>query len=345
MAEIDEYVGRAAAATLRLLNEHHVLVHPELIARLAEASHAGSTDNIDPHHITSALRELSRAGLIRRDYFGTRGGQQIETIQPTDTARRATKIRDAAARKRLLMARYNGWAHGSARHPQGLIGPAGELAVRSALTAAGTLRPVEPGFGETKRLLGVTLNGPLDSAGFLVTLDDAGLPAPLITVLVEVKNIRSWIYPNSIELYQVLDKAATLQERHPGQPILPILVCRRAHKTSFWMGSQLGFMIIDMGRQFVDKVETEDLLEVRNELYFNDLYLVTEPAARVRDRFRTVIPTHAASSATKWAATCADLDLSTTIHQLRHVDDLETRSDLMLDLRARSKQLGMRGGW
>jgi hypothetical protein len=345
VSQIDQYVARAAAATLGLLDVHYALAHAELEARIAEASHVGSTDNIDPHHITSALRELNATGQIQWDNATARGGQHIATIQPTNTARRATKIAQAAARKRLLFARYNGWAQSSVRYPQGLIGPAGERAVRTALAAAGTLRPAEPDFGETRRLLGMPLNGPVDSAGYLVALDKAGLPSAPITVLVEVKNIRSWIYPNSPELYQVLDKAATLQERHPERPILPVLACRRAHKTTFWMASQLGFMVIAMERQFVDRVDTAELLEVRNELHFQDLHVVTEPAARVRDRFRDVIPDHAAKFAATWALTCADLDSVTTIHQLRYTTDQDERADLLHDLRARTKELGGRGGW
>jgi hypothetical protein len=47
VSQVDQYVARAAAATLGLLDEHYALVHAELEARIAEASHVGSTDNID----------------------------------------------------------------------------------------------------------------------------------------------------------------------------------------------------------------------------------------------------------------------------------------------------------
>jgi hypothetical protein len=341
----DEYVGRAVATTLRLLDEHHALVHPELEARIAEASHIGSTNNIDPHHITTALRELRDSGRIEWIETTARGGQKITTIQPVDTARRATKITKAAARKRLLLARYNGWAQSSARYPQGLIGPAGEQAVRTALASSGRLQPAEPGFAETRRLLGVTLTGPLDSAGYLVPLSSAGVPGAPVTVAIEVKNIRSWIYPQSVELYQLLDKATTLQEHHPAQPILPVLVCRRAHETTFWMAQQLGFTVIAMERQFVDKVDPDDLLEIRNELHFQDLYVATEPAVRVRDRFRATLPTYATQYAAEWQTTCADAPTADLIHQLRRATKNADRPPLMNALRARAAERGKRGGW
>ena len=142
MATGEEYVARAAATILRLLDEHNALAQPEVFARIAEGSFDDSADNIDPHHITTALNELDRAGRILRDQRSARGGQTIQTIQPADQRRRATKIEQAASRKRLLLARYNGWAHPTVRHPQGLIGPAGETATRTALTQSGQLQPV-----------------------------------------------------------------------------------------------------------------------------------------------------------------------------------------------------------
>ena len=44
-----------------------------------------------------------------------------------------------------------------------------------------------------------------------------------------------------------------------------------ARKTTFWMAQQLGFVVIDMGIQFADKVGEEELLEVRSALHFHDL--------------------------------------------------------------------------
>lgn len=290
MAEIDDYVERAATAIRRVLDEHHAVVQAELQSRIAEGEFADSTNNINPHHITTALRDLGNSGQIIWDRTPARGGQIIATIQPADQQRRTTKIEVAAARKRLLFARYSGWAQGTKRYPQGLIGPAGESAVRAAILAAGSLQPAFPNAGEASKLLGVDLPGAVDSAGYMVPFS-AGIPGTPVTVLIEVKNIRSWIYPTAAELYQVLHKASVLQLARPAQQILPILICRRAHPTTFYMASQLGFVVIDMERQFVADVVTEaELLEVRNELHFHDLSRDKAPRARVRDRLQKVIP-------------------------------------------------------
>jgi hypothetical protein len=60
VAEIDEYVTRARAAILEILGHEHAVVHPELEARISEAGFPGDPQNIDPHHVTTALRSSTR---------------------------------------------------------------------------------------------------------------------------------------------------------------------------------------------------------------------------------------------------------------------------------------------
>lgn len=338
-----EYTELAESRIHATLVEHLAVVHPELESRLAERYWHGSTSsNIDPHHITNALRDLRNAGVIEWVTGTTRGGHDLKTIQLADRKGRATKIDRAAARKRLIYARYTGWAQGTKRYPQGLIGPAGETAVRTALTESGALQPAVPGFGETSELLGVKLPGPLDSAGFIVPIVK-GMPLTAVTTIIEVKNIRSWIYPTSNEVYQLLSKAVLLQRPNPDRLIVPILICRRAHVTTFWMAKQLGFFIIDMNRQFTGDVENEALLSVRNELHFNDLHNGTGPSLRVKERFQGTLPKHATASAERWRKTSEDL--GPTILDLRRSKNQLTHNRLMARLRAESTARGDQGGW
>lgn len=338
-----DYTELAESRIYETLREEFAVVHLELESRLAERYWQGATNhNIDPHHITNALRNLRAGGAIEWVSGKTRGGHELETIQPTDRAGRGTKIDRAAARKRLIYARYTGWAQGTKRHPHGLIGPAGEAAVRSALIESGSLQPAVPGFGETSELLGVKLAGALDSAGFIVPIV-RGMPLTPITTIVEVKNIRSWIYPSSAEVYQLLSKAVQLQVPNPNQLIVPILVCRRAHRTTFWMAKQLGFFVIDMNRQFTGDVEDDALLSVRNELHFNDLYAGTGPSLRVKERFQGTLPKHATGSAERWLQTTEDL--GPTILALRRSKNQQTHNLLMRRLRAESTARGDQGGW
>ena len=246
MATAGEYDVRATVRIRELLDEQHAVVRRELESRLAEGYWPTSGQNINPHHVTNALRYLTNADEVEWISEQTRGGAWVRTLQPTDRIGRADKIDRAAARKRLLYARYLGWATGNRRHPKGLIGPAGEAAVRSAILQSGAVLPTLPGAAAVARPLGVSLPGPLDSAGVTVPFTPGGVPGAAVSLLFEVKNVRQWIYPSASEPFQLLSKAVLVQQAQPDASIVPVLVCRKAHVTLFWMAKQLGFFVIDL---------------------------------------------------------------------------------------------------
>jgi len=346
VADAEEYVDRAAGRIVDVLDEQHAVVNPELQARISEAGHRGSGLNVDPHHVTTALRRLSLSGIVVTQRSTTRGWREIVTFRLGKVTRRETKIEKATQRKRVLMARCQGWSQGTKRHPHGTIGPAGEAAVRSAILAAGSLVPAAPGAGEVIALLGTPLRGPVDSAGYMVPILK-GLPQSPVTVLFEVKNLRSWIYPSSIELYQLLHKAAVLQRARPDELITGILICRRAHPTLYWMAGQLGFAIIEMDTQFAGSVDSDALDEVRVELNFADLRVSAGPSLRVRDRLASDsrLVQGIADSATNWKATALNDRFATPIAAIRKTTKDSDRLALVDRLRARAVAEGHRGGW
>lgn len=335
MADAQDWVSRARARVIEVLEDQHAVVHAEIESRISEAGWQRSGLNIDPHHVTTAVRELRDEGVVEWTSSSTRGGRAVSTLSLVDTTGRATAITRSAARKRLLFTRYLSWAQGTKRYPEGLIGPAGETATRAGILESGVVLPATPGAGPVSRILNVKLNGPLDSGGYVIPLVQ-GIPQAPVTVLIEVKSVRSWIYPTSSEPYQLLSKGVHLQRAQPDAPIVPILVCRRAHATTFWLAKRLGFLIIEMGRQFVGEVEEDQMIEVRNGLQFNDLALGSGPSLRVRDRLRTVVLPQAADFAQLWknaAATRAG-DLIVAAHKAkkdtaRHplVAELQTQAD------------------
>lgn len=347
MAKEEDYVRRAVQAIRDVLDEQHAVTGAELDARISERYHEGSRENIDPHHVTTALNRLTRSGVVVRDTAAARGGHEVETIQPADQHRRGTRIAHAARRKRLLAARYAGWAQGTKRHPHGLIGPAGEAAVRAALVEVETFMPVMQGAGEVASLLGVKLPGPADSGGLVVPVVD-GIPGRPVTVLVEVKNVRSWIYPSAAELYQLLHKGCLLQQAQPDQPLVPVLVCRRAHPKTFTMARQLGFFVIATSRQYVvgDDLEETDVVEVRTELHFQDLVLGVEASQRVIDRVRKTLPVQAAKFAEAWRSTALAAGYGGLFDALRK-NELKPwdRRRLTNELRALVDRDGLGGGW
>ncbi|MER5917830.1 hypothetical protein ABT124_48000 [Streptomyces sp. NPDC001982] len=158
----------------------------------------------------------------------------------SDTHRRQRAVTAAAARKRLLQARYLGWASGTKSGGTGVIGPALESVVHASLVqvAPHGYRLVRPeGGGDISQLLGAPVPiGPLDNAALLTVLDHQTFrPTGTYWTLIEAKNLRLCIYPIHPELHQLLAKSASLQVANPGVSFVPVLVCRRAHYLTFRM--------------------------------------------------------------------------------------------------------------
>jgi len=62
-------------------------------------------------------------------------------------------------------------------------------------------------------------------------------------VPIEVKNVRHWLYPIHDEIYQLLHKAAGLANACPEHPVVPILICRKAHYRTLQLARDLGFLV------------------------------------------------------------------------------------------------------
>jgi len=283
-----EYVDKGIEGLLALLEEEHAVVAFEVEAKLSEDAHPSVGIRIDPHHLTTVKRELLDGDVIMEVKAVAKGGRPVTCITLADDTGRKRKIEDAAARKRALYGRYLAWAMGTKARPA-LLGNAGEDVAHASLDgAAGAgYRLIERSNRGIERLLGGKVpHGPLDDAAFLTTWTDLGEPDNQAVVLIEVKNIREWIYPTARELHQLLTKAAAVQAAHPDVSLLPILICRRAHKTTFYMAQDLGFLVYQAERQFLPEHSTLDrdergnqalLAEVRSELGFKDLVVATGP--------------------------------------------------------------------
>jgi hypothetical protein len=211
------------------------------------------------------------------------------------------------ARKRLLQTRFLSWAEASSKTPSGFIGPAGERALYAALigpTTAGRFALLRDGPGNVSHVLGAPVpGGPLDGAALAVGTT-GGIPGAPVHVLFEVKNIRHWIYPQSIELYQLLYKAASVQRANPAHEIVPVLICRRRHFWTLAMGKDLGFFVIEVHDQFVlptTEITEFEFEEVRQGLGYHTLVRLGEeaPDRLVKSLRDGLLPAVSATSA-RW---------------------------------------------
>ena len=313
----------ATTAIVELLEQEGATTQPEMEAKISDAVLPGQTRKIDPHHLTVGRRRLLEAGVIESVRQATRGGQVITTYVMAGASKKALR---SAGRKRLLTARFHGWSApttewGPAPLPQAL-----ERVIHASLTAAAPhgYRLLNPGgVGEVGRLFGQQIaGGAVDNAAFYMPVVD-GLAKPAVAVIIEAKNVRQWIYPQTQELYQLMDKCARLKSAHPGEQLLPVLVCRRQHYRTAQMAKQMGFHVIGTWRQYVRPAvagtpeDREKFDQVDTELKFN-LALHDAEVEEMVNHFVKVIPKRIANGATdRWGAVVAEDGVPDLLRTLR----------------------------
>lgn len=346
MARPKTLAGYRASAFGRItdyLTTELAAVRPELVTRLAEYYFETSSEhfNIDPHVVNPVIASMIAADRLTLTRESTRGGRQIETLSlSTPPASEAQKR--SAARKRLLYARYLHWTSGS-HSRAGTAGPAAEAAVRTALGGVKDLAPIAAGFGPVTDVFGVPVPGPLDSA---VTVSSDPTKPPVIAPI-EVKNVRYWLYPNSEEPWQLIWKALSLSTRSPDWRICPVLICRRAHPSLFWMARDIGFLVREMRVSPMGDVDPTHLREVVAELGFHDLRAGSAPSRSMQPWFADTLPSEANRTADTWAITLTDPRCQLLLERLagtRKSDDRAQRTLLLRQLNLRCRALG-RQGW
>jgi hypothetical protein len=248
MSTRSDWVRRGREALVELLAEQLAAPLVELEARICDRAWAAQPKPIDPHMLGKARRDLEATGLIEHVEATTRGGGLVGLLVPKPIPAGKTRAAtDAAARKRLLVARWRSWSRATPHMPN-LIGAGGEVVIHNSLLAAAPFgyRLVQPTRGEVATLYGEPVpGGPLDNAAWLSPMDQRTQTPTGKTFLVpiEVKNVRHYLYPNHWEIYQLLHKAVGLANAHPEYPVLPILICRKAHYQTMRLAKDLGFLV------------------------------------------------------------------------------------------------------
>jgi len=341
-AKLFGYRDMAVDIIRDMLATEHALIWGEIIARAAD--HVWSADlhdiRINPHHLREGLKYLIDMKQVQQQSLPTRGGRTIGVYTSADVPGRQRVTERAAARKRLLAARYQGWASGSDA-VRGVIGPTAEEIVHASLSqAAGyvgykLLNPEGGSIGSVRNI--AVPFGPLDNAAWLRHEQD---PREYLLVI-EVKSLRSWIYPGSSRLFQLLHKAAMLSQSLPEVEILPVFICRRAHITTFRMARDLGFHVIDtLGIQWLPRLASIDeasVTEVRRELGYVDLRFADGPDKYLLKQFREVLPRVSSARVERWRLIGSQLnDQYRLLAQEQHPDEEFQGGQALRELRVLS---------
>jgi hypothetical protein len=293
----EDWIDEGMEVIVEILDDQRAATIRELEARAGQRAW-NLHRPIQPHILTAARRELLRQDEIYPIDAPAPGLSGVVTTYHLKTLAR-TYANRAAQRKRLLTARHRGWTESRSRWVRGLAGPAGEAAVHQVLQETDGFTNISP---EARTVLGVELSGPVDFAAFLTLADPAGAPWTC-TALIEVKNVRQWMYPTDPEVVYFLARAARLQVERPELPVLPILVCRIRHDWTRRLGQAFGFFSVRFFNQWLkpDSAVTQTAVNaVSTELGYDDLRLGSYPNNALRKAMGESLHTYGRQTATRW---------------------------------------------
>jgi len=272
----------ATRALRSLLRQRLAIVHREAEAILSEtdwiARNFHQADRRpEPHIITTAHRNLSDSGdlinctttLNRREVTVWADGTRLATRG------HQTEINRAVARKRRVYRTYLGWALNKR-----LCGAVAEHVVSNAIASN---PPFVISAGGNPGQFDRFPNGPsfpssLDAGGYWPKQRGDPLSG-LVQFAVEIKNTRSWVYPWSSELWQLLTSLSGYTD------VIPVLVARRIHRCTFKLFKTVGALGWAAQRQWFSnpgdasryRLTHQELRRVATALGFEDMTYVTLP--------------------------------------------------------------------
>lgn len=323
-----DWYALAENAILEVLDREHSVTTRELEARISNDPWPSVGKPIDPDIVKDTRNALFANGVLGRSNERTRGGKKFATWHRRDVKGRSTAIARAAARKRLLAARHDSWSRSTDRHPKGLIGRAGEEALRRTLEEDDHFTTIRQ---DPSQALGTETRGPVDFSAYLVS-EEADRPT-VHTALFEMKNQRQWFFPIDPDLHRFLYKAAQVQVDNPDQPTIPVFVSARRQYWAWELGRILGCYMVQYGAQFVldaSEVDRDRFREVYDELGYSDLVLGTTPNNHLRRAVQESLPRNVGDNAARWGLIAGHtIDLHEQVMDSR---DPNNRSELVLQM-------------
>jgi hypothetical protein len=279
---------RATDALTALLATKGAVLRAEAEALLSESSwvHDNVTREIppdrgpNPHHITTAYRRLRNADppLLIEDPVELNGRVVTAWLDGTALADygAATTVRRIAAGKRRRYRTFLGWTGNNKLC--GDVAEAITFASIAAHTGTRLLLPPNIKSGRVTSIAGhqVTVGGPLDAAGYWLADPDDPM-AGLLPFAVEVKNVRSWLYPWDHETWDLLAKVAGMDN------VIPVLVARKVHPVTFRCFSDIGALAHQTGFQWFTSlgsvrhsIDRDTFRRTTLEFGFSDARLITD---------------------------------------------------------------------
>jgi len=233
----------------------------------------------NPHHITTALRQLERSEHIQViDTVSAGGGRQLTDLYALSTWN--PNSQESIDRLHRVKEAYEEYLHIAQNETHG---KSLEAMIESVIQHSDQFKS----FSETGRApppgtthAGVRLpdERPLDH--YLIHLSPPG-----IEIGVEDKDLRGWIYPSSNEMRGLLGTCQSLN-------MLPVLITRKVHYSTRLFCSYVGAIAFQTHNQCIPTQYAERLADARHKdgLGFADIRFTDEPPPHVTKLFSDYLP-------------------------------------------------------
>lgn len=302
----------AAQALVKLLELEKACVWPEVVAILGvrgwlhhnlDASYS-PTWSVQSLHADAARVALVREGVVTPLPAMLQGQRVMAFALSSSLSSRgqATAVLRTAAAKRRLYRSFLAWA---SRQPL-----CGDIAERAVDTAMRSLTGTHLWLDQSHRLGGVRAlldrplpagMGPLDAAGHWA-LNRARPQDGFTPFAVEVKNVRSVLYPYDANVWDLLWKLGTYPD------VVPVLVAHRIHITTYRMFKDIGALGTELREQLFSQAIAADTFErVVSGIHLHDAKRVDPqvPRASLLKFFGTTGPEQSPSFLPRWSRVAA----------------------------------------
>jgi hypothetical protein len=252
----EEWHELGRQAILDLLNDRIYSPWGEVEARISDRRWKGFPP-IQPLQLGGARRTLEEEGLILPDVSAQ--NPPVVGVRIPFPEGRKREFERLRGRRRKAYRKYLGWAG-----DQSLCGKHAERVVLDSLhdaaSAAGLFVPPQT-VGRIEEVRGIRPRGPLDALAYILDLPDA--QDPPVPLVIEVKNIRGWVYPYTQELWELLVKAAEIAQT---TEVMPILTCVRTAYQTGQMARDTGFLAMQLWDQlFSPSIPSDEFQQVKDE--------------------------------------------------------------------------------
>jgi len=202
----------------------------------------------DPHHLTTARTNL-----------------RLQTLSTSPVPlyalpnRYVDSLKDTIARKEYLHNSFDKFTRYK------LCGEIAEKVIFTSMETSQNLSLQPHDLGRVTQIGNYKTNNPLDTYAFLPFLHSSGT-YKVAVIGIEVKNIREWIYPDSVEIWKALKACLDLH-------CTPIIINRAFHFTSFPFFRDIGVLGHETNKQYFvyDLRKDPDFQAIKDELYYRDI--------------------------------------------------------------------------